>query len=163
MSTFVSIGNAKQSFSRLLKAVCVCANKLPQPVIVQYGHTLFNCESTINVDFMKMSDFQQHLNVSKVVNFHAGGGSVSNAIRAGKIPIILPRDANLDEHIDNHQVEFSQELSRMNKAVVLNSDIDIIAAIDKVKKIKETNAFDRESEMTALIHGLLIKYSLKKG
>jgi hypothetical protein len=36
MSTFVSVGNATQSFSRLLDAVIDIAPTLPQPVIFQY-------------------------------------------------------------------------------------------------------------------------------
>ena len=39
--TFVSVGNAKHPFHRLLKGVAVIASKLPQPVVVQHGHTPF--------------------------------------------------------------------------------------------------------------------------
>jgi UDP-N-acetylglucosamine transferase subunit ALG13 len=162
VSTFVSIGNALQPFPRLLDAVCSVANDLPQPVIVQYGNTPFQCSYCQGIDFMEMSEFQSHIKESELVILHAGAGSLINAIQLGKTPVVLPRKAELSEHIDNHQVEFSQELSKSNKAIVVDSVDNILSAtkraieIQNGKLVKDNNT---KPKMVKIVSDLLDNYS----
>ncbi len=55
---------------------------------------------------------------SDVVVTHAGVGSILMALRAGRCPVLLPRYADLGEHIDNHQVELARQLEDRGLAVV---------------------------------------------
>ncbi len=47
-----------------------------------------------------------------VVVSHAGVGSALTALRAGKHPILVPREAEHGEHVDDHQVQIARELER---------------------------------------------------
>ncbi len=62
--------------------------------------------------------FRDSLRQVDVVVAHAGVGSALAALEAGHCPIIIPRRAHRNEHIDDHQVQLAEELDRRGLAVV---------------------------------------------
>ena len=119
MSTFVSVGNATQPFPRLLNAVAAIAAGLPQPVIIQYGAAKgFTAPQCQCVDYLGMQEFEANVSAAAVLILHAGAGSVIHAIRTGKVPVVVPRQAGNNEHVDDHQQEFARELERLGRIVV---------------------------------------------
>lgn len=52
-----------------------------------------------------------------VVIAHAGTGAALTAIEAGKCPILVPRLARYNEHIDDHQLQIAAELHRRGLAI----------------------------------------------
>lgn len=53
-----------------------------------------------------------------VVVVQGGPGSIIDALSTGHIPITVPRRSNLHEVVDDHQVEFAQQMARQGQAVV---------------------------------------------
>jgi UDP-N-acetylglucosamine transferase subunit ALG13 len=53
-----------------------------------------------------------------VVISHAGVGSALTALRCGKRPILVPREAARREHVDDHQAQIASELSGRHLALV---------------------------------------------
>lgn len=129
MSTFVSVGNAKQPFRRLLDAVARLAPRLPQPVVVQHGHTPFACEHCQAVTFLGMGEFARRVAEAELLILHAGAGSVIHAIEAAKRPVVMPRRADLGEHVNNHQLEFARVLGETGRVVVVETPERLEAAI----------------------------------
>ena len=129
MSTFVSVGNTTQPFRRLLDGVTAIARELPQPVFVQSGSTLFHAESCESAPFLNMTEFQSRVGRSKLLIMHAGAGSLITAVRAGKVPVVMPRRARYGEHVDDHQVEFARELDRTGRIVVADEPPDLLSAV----------------------------------
>lgn len=129
LSSFVSVGNALQAFPRLLVGVAHIAAQLPQPVIVQYGHTPFDNVACQRVDFLDMKEFVEHIHRADLLIMHAGAGSIMHAIEAGKIPVVMPRRADLGEHINDHQLELAQALVEMDKIVIAHNADDLIHAV----------------------------------
>jgi len=120
LSTFVTIGNSRQAFSRLIDAVATEARNLPQPVIVQHGHTPWRGDGGCQAQaFMDPSEFNRLMEQSELLILHAGV-SVIQAIRAGKVPVVMPRRPEDDEIIDHHQVELAQALANAGKVVLLD-------------------------------------------
>jgi len=119
VSTFVSVGNATQPFPRLLDAVAALIPTLPQPVFVQHGVLQrFACPGCESADFISMEEFARRVAGAQLLIMHAGAGSVLHAVRAGKVPVVVPRREVLGEHVDDHQVEFARELGRLGRIVV---------------------------------------------
>lgn len=132
MSTFVSVGNAKQSFVRLLDAVAACADQLPQPVVIQHGHTPFIHSACEAHPFLDMDLFVSYVREAAVVIVHAGAGSVLHAIREGKVPIVMPRRAEFGEHVDDHQQELAAALAGEGKIVVVDDNAEsLMPAVEK--------------------------------
>jgi beta-1,4-N-acetylglucosaminyltransferase len=136
VSTFISVGNAKQPFTRLLNAVQEVAERLPKPVTVQYGHNNFSNPAFNCVDFLKMEDFQKLVNSSELLILHGGAGSIITALQAGKRPIVMPRREELGEHVDAHQLEFVAELEKTGKIVVVNCVESLDVAIQNILDIE---------------------------
>jgi UDP-N-acetylglucosamine transferase subunit ALG13 len=118
LSTFVSVGNLKKPFVRMLQAVSDNAAILPGPVIVQHGHSPFHDPNCTAVPFLKMEEFQQRVAGAELVILHGGAGSIITALQAGKRPIVMARSANLGEHVDEHQQELVRELSAAGRIIV---------------------------------------------
>ncbi len=137
MSTFVTVGNARQTFTRLLDAVSKHAASLPQPVVVQYGHTSFECGQCQCIQFLGMEDFIHHIKTADLLIMHGGLGSAINAMQAQKVPVVMPRRAEYGEHLNNHQVEFVQLLAKEGKIVPIESDIELLPAIEQVRVLQQ--------------------------
>lgn len=118
IGTFVSVGNATQAFSRLLNEVSLIASSLPQPVVVQHGHAPFLAAGCQGLAFVEMNQFEHLVAKAELLVLHAGAGSVIHAIRAGKVPVVMPRRAACGEHVDDHQVEFARALEAAGRVVV---------------------------------------------
>jgi UDP-N-acetylglucosamine transferase subunit ALG13 len=157
MSTFVSVGNATQPFPRFLNAIADICKELPQPVFVQYGSTYeFSCEACMLQDFVTMEEFENRMVSSSLLIMHAGAGSVIHALRAGKLPVVIPRLSAYGEHVDDHQLEFSRELAGLGKIILCEKPEELTLAITKALAFGQTVHADyRDSELIRKIRSLL--------
>ena len=120
MSTFVSVGNAHQPFSRLLNIVSANLHSLPQPVVVQHGHTPYSDSRCIARSFLEMLEFDNLIAEAELVILHAGGGGILQALKFGKVPVIATRRFEFGEHIDDHQVTWGRTLAATQRVVLLD-------------------------------------------
>lgn len=131
MSTFVSVGNALQPFSRLLEGVSRFAVQLPQPVIVQHGHTPFSYRGCQAIPFLSMEEFLQSVQNAELLILHAGAGSIIHAVEARRFPVVMPRRAAQGEHVNDHQVELAQALAKHGKVVLADEPGDLMRAVQE--------------------------------
>jgi UDP-N-acetylglucosamine transferase subunit ALG13 len=134
---FVTVGNARQGFSRLLGAVdALCGSGAfgEEPVLVQRGHTngewLAHCRS---VDFLPSDEFERHLSDASLVVCH-GGTTQLFAIRLGKVPIVMPRLKRFGEHINDHQVQLVQALAAEGLVVPAYEPGDLAGAVAEARQ-----------------------------
>lgn len=79
--------------------------------------------SPIDADpFLRASQLDAAIAAADVLIAHAGAGIALTALRAGKIPILVPRLASRDEHVDDHQSEIGRRLGDLGLAVVVDAD-----------------------------------------
>jgi UDP-N-acetylglucosamine transferase subunit ALG13 len=134
---FVTVGNARQGFSRLVSAVDALSGTGAfgeEPVLIQRGHTrgdwLAHCRS---VDFLPSDEFERHLSEASLVVCH-GGTSQLSAIRLGKIPIVMPRLRKFGEHVNDHQLQLVQALAAEGLVVPAYEPGDLAAAITEARQ-----------------------------
>ena len=85
-----------------------------------------------------MDAFERLVAESALVILHAGAGSVIQAIHAGKFPLVMPRRADLGEHVDDHQLEFAQELSDLGKVVLATNAREMRQGIGRALELQRT-------------------------
>lgn len=68
------------------------------------------------------AELWQAVRRADLVIAHAGIGSCLAALDAGKCPVLLPRRAELGEHVDNHQRLIAAELDRRGLAITRDPD-----------------------------------------
>lgn len=141
---FVTVGTHEQPFDRLLKCIekMVEDGQIKEEVIVQKGYTDYemkNCKSSKLIPYEEM---QSNIEKARIVVSHGGPASFLDPLKYGKIPIVVPRKKEYNEHVNNHQVEFSKEVERrMKNIIVAETDEEIKEAIlNYEKKIKKLNS-----------------------
>lgn len=157
MSTFVSVGNATQPFYRLLEAVREHLAILPRPLFIQYGSAsdIFGPAYSAAA-FVDMNEFASRVADAELLILHAGAGSIIHAARAGKVPVVMPRRALLGEHVDDHQMEFTQELARTGRIVVCHHASDLPTAVSEALLLqRRLPAQPTESPMLRMVRQAL--------
>ncbi len=129
MSTFVTVGNPTQAFRRLLDAVVEVRADLPAPITVQHGSTPFSADGCMARDYVGREEFGDLLVSSSIFIAHAGAGCLLEAIRAGKLPIVMARLRRYQEHIDDHQLQLSAALEDEGRVIVVSNAAELRAAI----------------------------------
>lgn len=157
MTTLVTIGNSKFRFSRLLDVIDSLAPEWPQPVIVQHGHTPFSGTHCVARAFLEREEFDRLVADSKLVITH-GGATVFQAVRSGKLPVVVPRKASLSEHIDDHQVEFCTGLANIGQALLVLDVRDIAVAVRRSLETQRERAEGGETAMVGLVRDALLRF-----
>lgn len=126
MSTFVSLGNNKKDFSRILNFVENNYHELSKPVILQLGHTCFNPKYKFKkFKFLNQEDFSRIVSQAKILIIHGGAGTIIKSLQQNKKPFVMPRLMRFNEHINDHQLELCNELSKDNKIYLINEESKI--------------------------------------
>jgi UDP-N-acetylglucosamine transferase subunit ALG13 len=166
LSTFVSVGNGEQPFLRLLGEVdrLAAAGALPMPVLVQHGSTPFasrhcQCEAVLDRPV-----FDQALASAELVITH-GGATVLQGVRAGKVPVVMPRRQMFGEVVDDHQVDFAGSLEQAGKAVVAAGPEDLAGAVERALGLQRQRACDHvdagEPPLLGIVRRILEDWSRK--
>ncbi len=122
---FVTVGTHEQQFNRLVKYIDELkgSGKLEDDVIIQTGFSTYepkNCEWSKFYAYTQMSEL---INRARIVITHGGPSSFIAPLQVGKIPIVVPRRAELDEHVNDHQVTFCEAVANRQGNILLVKDI----------------------------------------
>lgn len=114
-SIFVVYGNMDRDFLSLSKMVCDF-NELGYKLTVQYGYSNINCLTYLEnaFAFCDENEFRSLVSSHDLVLSHAGVGVISAVLANNKMPIVVPRRASLNEHINDHQVDFVDHFKKDN-------------------------------------------------
>jgi UDP-N-acetylglucosamine transferase subunit ALG13 len=63
---------------------------------------------------------------------HGGPGTILGARHAGAVPIVVPRQHRLGEHVDDHQVRFSRRLAAEGAVFLAESEDGMHRLLDQV-------------------------------
>lgn len=138
---FVTVGTHEQSFNRLIKKVddLVANGDIKEKVIVQTGFSTYvpkHCEAH---KMMSFDEMQQALKNARIVITHGGPSSFIEALQFGKVPIVVPRQEKFNEHVNNHQVDFTKLIAkRMNNIIPVYDINELGQTIDNYDKIAKT-------------------------
>ena len=143
---FVTVGTHEQPFDRLLKYIDKMVEKgeINEKVIIQKGYTDYepkNCESYKLIEYDKMSEY---IRKARIVITHGGPASFIAPISIGKIPVVMPRKHKYNEHVNDHQLEFTREVEKRMKNIIVVENEDELkdAILNYDKKIKELQKND---------------------
>lgn len=112
-------------FDRLVKAVDTFANELSKPVLAQIGKGTYTPQNMKWIKNIEPKDFDNVFRDASVIVSHAGIGTVLTAKRFGKPIILVPRQAALGEHRNDHQLATVSQLVGRPGIYVANTDDDL--------------------------------------
>jgi len=123
--TFVAVGTHAQPFSRLLGIVSRGLEEglLPQPVRAQLGPARWSAAGAQASAHMPREELEAAIRSAAVVICHGGAGIIAAALAAGRRPIVIPRRAELGEHVDDHQHQLTRKLAEWGLVVPVEQSV----------------------------------------
>lgn len=157
---FVTVGTHEQPFDRLLKCIdqMVEEGKIKEDVIVQKGYTDFELKHCKEYKLIGYDEMQKYIQEARICITHGGPASFLNVLSYGKVPIVFPRKKDFNEHVNNHQFEFSKQVEqRMKNIIVADNEKEIEdAIINYDERIKDLNG-NLNSNNKKFIENLIIE------
>lgn len=123
---FVTVGTHEQSFERLIKKIdeLKADGKIEDEVIIQKGFTSYEPKNCTSYQLIGYEEMQKYIADARIVITHGGPASFIAPLVLGKIPIVVPRKKEFEEHVNNHQVDFLKQLVARDNNVIPVYDID---------------------------------------
>lgn len=126
---FITVGTHEQQMNRLFKKIdeLLKNNKISEKVIAQIGYSTPNIQHP-NFDFSKLyaiEEMNDLMRKCKIPITHGGPGTIFLAFQFNKIPIVVPRNPEYNEHVDSHQIDFCRRLAKENK-IILVEEISLL-------------------------------------
>ena len=120
---FVTVGTHEQPFRRLVEYMDNWAKDHDEEVFIQFGYTDFQAKYAKMQKFLTREEMAQRISDARIVVTHGGPACYSEVLRAGKIPVVVPRSKKFGEQYDDHQLEIGREFKKRNN-ILFVEDID---------------------------------------
>lgn len=130
---FVTVGTHEQSFERLVKKVDELKRDkiIDEDVIVQKGYTDYEPQYCESYKLIGYNDMQRYLDDARIIITHGGPASFIAPLTIGKIPIVVPRQRDFNEHVNNHQKDFVEQVVARDNSIIPCYNIDNLEKLIK--------------------------------
>ena len=124
------LGTDHHHFTRLVSWCDELARRRPDvDVLVQHGASA-PPRTARGVAFLGKGELESTLREAHVAICHGGPGSISDVRSAGLLPLVVPRDPRLDEHVDGHQQRFVRRFSSTGAIVEVHDRDQLIEHVE---------------------------------
>ena len=156
----VSVGTDHHAFDRLVGWIDdYVRTRRGLRVLVQHGYSAQPREAS-GTPFLPGEDLGRLMESAQVVVTHGGPGTIVQARRAGHLPVVVPRDPEFGEHVDDHQLLFVSRLEEAGRVRSCTGPRRLHALLDKALASPEDFRVgprdDGEAVRSALRAGALI-------
>lgn len=121
---FATVGT-QLAFPRLMDALNRIAPKLDAPVEAQVGPDTGSYSNLFTHGHLEPSEFEALFIRARVVVAHAGMGTILSARALAKPLIVLPREAALGEHRNDHQLATAERVGHLPGIHVARTEDDL--------------------------------------
>ena len=110
----VTVGTERFQFDRLMQWISILVKQdwIQETIVVQYGNCNFVPRGVEAYKLLPASEFKELAMSANLVIGHCGEGTLSLTEKINAPYILVPRKAELKEHVDNHQIELANELAK---------------------------------------------------
>lgn len=128
---FVTVGTHEQPFNRLIQKVDELKRDgvIKDDVFMQIGFSTYEPQYCKWERLIPYSEMERNVAEARIVITHGGPASFIMPLRVGKIPIVVPRQHQYDEHVNDHQVEFVRHSVENMGAIIDVENIDELGQI----------------------------------
>lgn len=126
---FVTVGTHEQQFNRLVEYMDKWAEEHDEEVIIQTGFSTYTPKNATWQKLYGYNQMQQLIRDARIVITHGGPSSFIAPLQYGKIPIVVPRNSEYGEHVNDHQLVFCREVEKRQHNILLVEDTEKLGEI----------------------------------
>ena len=120
---FVTVGTHEQQFNRLVSYMDEWASKHDEEVVIQSGFSTYEPKSA---NFSKLYPYKTMVELvdkARIVITHGGPSSFIMPLQIGKVPVVVPRMKEFDEHVNDHQLDFARAVAERQGNIIVIEDV----------------------------------------
>jgi UDP-N-acetylglucosamine transferase subunit ALG13 len=127
----VTVGTDHHRFDRLVRWMDHWYSQQPGEirVVAQTGTAqqsrVFPCQP-----YLAPGDLEEAVGAATAVVSHGGPATIMGVRSLGLMPIVVPRDARLDEHVDDHQQRFARWLAARGEIALATTEAELCGRLD---------------------------------
>lgn len=135
---FVTLGSQKFQFNRLLKEIdrLVEEKSITEEVFAQIGYSDYKPKNYAYKEFLNRDEFSQIMYECETVITHGGTGAIIGAIKKNKKVVAIPRLKKFNEHVDDHQLQITNQFKDMGFIESINDIVELEKVINNLKLVK---------------------------
>lgn len=161
---FVTVGTHEQQFNRLVEYMDKWAIENEEEVVIQIGFSTYEpqrAEWSRLYPYKKMIELVEQ---ARIVITHGGPSSFIMPLQIGKIPIVVPRNHEFDEHVNNHQINFCRKVEERQKNIIVVENVErlgeTIEQYNDIRKhlqsVLDSNNVEFCRKFSIIVDGLLL-------
>ena len=117
---FVTVGTHEQQFNRLVEEVDKLKENgiIKEDVFIQTGFSTYEpkyCQWSKLISYKEMDN---KIKEARIIITHGGPASFIAPLQIGKIPIVVPRQEKYGEHVNDHQLEFVEQIEKRKNSLI---------------------------------------------
>ena len=133
---FVTVGG-QLPFDRMIRCVDAWAGQTGrQDVFCQIGEASFEPEHARFERFLAPQEFADHLERASVLIAHAGMGTILGAMQLGKPIVIFPRQAELGEQRNDHQLATARAFAQRGDLAVAMDEAELREVLGRIDQLQ---------------------------
>lgn len=123
---FVTVGTHEQPFNRLIAHIdnLKADGTIHEDVIIQTGFCTYEPQYCNWNKFFSYQEMNRHIKDARIIITHGGPSSFLASLREGKIPIVVPRQKQFYEHVNNHQIKFCRAVAERQGNIIIVENIN---------------------------------------
>lgn len=149
---FVTVGTHEQPFDRLIQCVDELkkSGTITEEVIMQIGFGTYEPKYCTFSKLFPYEEMIKKVEAARIVITHGGPASFIMPLQIGKVPIVVPRQKQYSEHVNDHQVEFARAVAERMGTIIVVEDVstlgDVICEYEEhCKKLSKLQIVDSDS------------------
>ena len=98
-------------------------------MIIQTGYSTYNPKAAKWEQLFPYSEMVENVEKARIVITHGGPSSFIMPLQIGKVPIVVPRKKEFEEHVNDHQVDFCNQVAERQGNIVVVEDVSKLGKI----------------------------------
>jgi UDP-N-acetylglucosamine transferase subunit ALG13 len=142
---FVTVGT-QVHFDRLVRTVDEWAGlRRRSDVFAQIGPSTYRPKHIQTRRFIDPTEFRTRVESATAVIAHAGMGSIITALEFGKRIIVMPRQANLGEQRNDHQIATAKRFAEQGRIIVAFNEQELLDKLNQLDLFRETEGVSAQA------------------
>jgi len=126
---FVTVGTHEQPFNRLVEYMDNWAKDNSEEVIIQTGFSTYEPKNCKWSKIVPYSEMVENVAKARIVVTHGGPSSFIMPLQVGKVPVVVPRKKEFNEHVNDHQVDFAKNVAERQGNIIVVEDVNELGKV----------------------------------